>query len=187
VLKYEVKDGSIIDGLSALSRSPNLALHLGIEEALRERLATPEDRSVKISLSIEKKTVQDILNTLCDADPRYTWSMDASTINIYPRARVHDATDLLNFQIERIQLGEIPDPDQALTPLSNLFPGEQVGYTQIGLGDFRYAVPWTVTFEHLTVRQFINRIAEHVGPHTSWIWQGGKDSRMFTFLKGGFH
>ena len=44
-----------------------------------------------------------------------------------------------------------------------------------------------LVFEHLTVRQFINRMAERMGTQTSWVWQGGKDERMLTFLKGGFH
>jgi hypothetical protein len=26
-----------------------------------------------------------------------------------------------------------------------------------------------------------------MGPRTSWVWQGGQNERMFTFLKGGFH
>jgi hypothetical protein len=26
-----------------------------------------------------------------------------------------------------------------------------------------------------------------MGPRTSWVWEGGKNERMFTFLKGGFH
>jgi hypothetical protein len=43
-----------------------------------------------------------------------------------------------------------------------------------------------VSFEHLAVRQFVNRLAEHMGSQSSWIWQGGRDERMFTFQKGGF-
>jgi hypothetical protein len=93
----------------------------------------------------------------------------------------------LNLRIDKIIVNGIPDPDQALTPLSKLFPEQQVGYAGSGLGENTYAEPWTAVFDHLTVRQFIDRIAEHMGPRTSWVWQGGKNERMFTFLKGGFH
>ena len=119
--------------------------------------------------------MRNILNALCAADPRYAWSIEGATIDIYPKNQIGDKADFLNFQIERIRLEEVPDPDQALTPLDKIFPGI-VGYMQIG-GDNRYAEPWTITFEHLTVRQFANRIAEHMGSNTSWTWQGGKTGR----------
>jgi len=186
VPRYELTDGSLVDGLAELSRIRTLRLHLGIEEILRERLQGPSDRSVRFSLVLEHKSVRDILNTLCGWDARYTWSTDGASINVYPWARTYDRTDLLNFEIERIELRGIPDPYQALTPLVKLFPEEPIGYMQSG-GDSSYQSPWTVTFEHLTVRQLANRIAEHMGQRTAWIWQGGKDCRMFTFLRGGFH
>jgi len=130
--------------------------------------------------------VRDIVDTLCQFDSRYTWSSDGSSINVYARAVVADPTYFLNREFEKLSLKDIPDPGQALTPLAKQFPNEQIGYVQIG-GDNRYAQPWTVDFEHLTIRQFMNRIAEHAGSQTVWIWRGGKDSRMFTFLKGGFY
>lgn len=182
---YELTNGSIVDGLAELSHNRSVQLHLGIEEILRERLQSPLDRSVRFSVVLEHKSVRDILNALCAYDARYTWSTDGQTINVYPQARVSDSTDLLNFRIERIELAEIPDPDQALTPLSKLFPGEEIGYMQLG-GEAAYDAPWTVTFENLTARQFMNRIAEHIGPRTIWRWQGGKDARVFGFARGGF-
>jgi hypothetical protein len=186
VQRFDLANGSLIDGLAELSQDRSVQLHLGIEEMLRGRLQSPRDRSAKFSLHLEHRTVRDILNALCDSDPRYLWSMDGSSINVYPRSRAEDKTDLLNFPVERIELSGIPDPDEALTPLSKLFPNEQVGYMQIG-GSNEYDAPWTVTFEHLTVRQLMNRITEHIGPRAMWSWQGGKDGRLFTFLRGGFH
>jgi hypothetical protein len=185
VAHYEFTNGSIIDGLAELSQNRSVQLHLGIEEILRERLQSPLDRSVRFSVVLEHKSVRDLLNALCSYDARYTWSTDGQTINVYPQARVSDPTDLLNFHIERIELAEVPDPDQALTPLSKLFPGEEIGYMQLG-GEAAYDAPWTATFENLTVRQFMNRIAEHIGPRTVWSWQGGKDARVFSFGRGGF-
>jgi hypothetical protein len=92
----------------------------------------------------------------------------------------------LNLRIPRIAVNGIVNPDQALTPLSKLFPQQQVGYFGPGLGDNTYAKAWTTALENLTVRQFINRIAEHMGPQTVWVWEGGEGERMFTFFKGGF-
>jgi len=185
VTDYDFADGALLDGVAELSGTPNLQMHLGVEEILRARLATPRDRTVRFALHLEHKKVRDILDALCQNDPRYTWAADGSTINIYPKAHTTDSSYFLNFMIERIRLTNVPDPDQALTPLSELFPGV-VGYMQTG-GDNTYEAPWTVTFGHLTVRQFANRIAEHAGSQTSWVWQGGKDAQVFTFVRGGFH
>jgi hypothetical protein len=160
-------------------------VHLGIEEILREKSATPRDHSPRLSLHLHRPSLNDVLVALCNVDPRYTWSKDGATINVYPKSRASDPADFLNSQIERIRVADVPDPGQALTPLSQLFPGV-VGYMQTG-GDITYAAPWTATFERLSVRQFINRIAEHMGPSGSWFWQGGRDAQFFTFVRGGFN
>ena len=127
--------------------------------------------------------MREILDALCESDARYVWSSDSLSINVYPKASVGNATYLPNHELERISLNNITDPDQALTPLSKLMPNEQVGY--MGFGDIQYERPWTVTFEHITVRRMINRLAEHLGPQSLWIWQGSRSERMFTFLKWG--
>ena len=184
---FELKNGALIDGLSELSRNLEVHLHLGIEEALRERFDSPRDRSVHFSVHLEKKSVREILDALCQADTRYSWKADGLTIELYPRTRLGDKTDLLNFQIPHIQLGGTTDADQAIAPLLELFPWEPIGYMQVGLGEYDYDAPWTTTFDDLTVRQFIDRVSEHMGPDTVWLWQGGKDGRLFTFLKGGFY
>lgn len=187
VHRFDVADAILRDGLSEL-RSKNIeGLHLGFEEIIRSNIHdNPKGLSSHFSLHLEDKTVGEIINLLCKSDSRYTWSEYAASINIYPRITSEDPGYLLNLRIDRLVVDGIPDPDQGLTPLSKLFPGQQVGYFGPGLGDNTYAKPWTATFEHLTVRQFVDRIAEHMGPRTSWIWQGGKDERMFTFVKGSF-
>jgi hypothetical protein len=128
--------------------------------------------------------VGEILDALCTSDTRYAWSIDGLSINIYPTGE--GPGYLPNLKLGRISLKTAPDPDQALTPLSRLLPNEQIGYFGPGLGDNQYAQPWTVAFEHVTVRQFANRLAEHMGARTSWVWAGGSDERMFTFVKGAF-
>lgn len=187
VVHFEVSDAILRDGLSKLSLANVEGLHLGFEEIIRDRIQDdPSAASPHFSLRLEGRTVREILDALCKSDPRYTWSEDEDSINVYPRASKDDSSYLFNLKIDRIAVSDIPDPDQGLTPLSILFPEQQVGYFGAGLGDNRYAKPWTSSFERLTVRQFINRIAEHMGPQTSWVWQGGRNERMFTFLKGGF-
>lgn len=188
VNRFDVTDAILREGLSVLSLKQVPGLHLGFEEIIRERIQDdPRSLTSHFSLHVQNKTVREILAALCDADRRYTWSEDASSVNVYPRQANADRSYLLNLRIRHIVVTETPDADQAVTALSGLFPGQQIGYFPPGLGDNSYSSPWTATFEDLSVRQFINRIAEHMGPQTSWVWEGGRGERGFIFLKGGFN
>lgn len=84
--------------------------------------------------------MREILVALCQSDVRYTWSVDAASINVYPRAIFKDPSYLLNLQIDQIVLEDITDPDQALTQLSEQIPAQQIGYMQLG-GDNPYSRP----------------------------------------------
>lgn len=183
--RFEVKNGILRDGIAELSSNVGEGLHIGVEEIPRGNIRqNPRTNTVHFSVRLENKTVRDVLNALCDSDPRYTWSEDGASINVYPKSEATDRSYFPNLVIDRIVLDAVPDPDQALTPLSKHFPEVQVGCIQMG-GENTYAKPWTVTFERVTVRQFVNRIAEHIGTQTSWLWQGDQRERMFTFLRGG--
>jgi hypothetical protein len=186
VARFDLTDSTLIEGLSNLSSEPIAGLHLGIEEILREKMPDPQDQSVRFSLSLENKTVGDILDTLCQFDSRYTWSTEGPSIDIYPRQIIGNSSYLLNGELEQITLKNILDPYQALTPLARLLPGEQLGYAGVG-GDGSYREPWSVAFTRLTVRQLMNRVSEHIGPRGGWIWGGSNDQRFVFFFKFGFN
>ena len=185
VPEFTLKDAIFVDGVSALSLKARA--HIGLEEIIREKIMDPKDRRIQFSLHLENKSVREILDTLCQSDARYMWSVDGETINIYPRTASGDSSYLFNLALDEVKLDAVTDPDHALIPLARKLRNQQIGYMGVGLGDDEYPSPWTTSFENLSVRQFTNRIAEHMGEHTSWIWQGGRDERMFTFLKGGFY
>lgn len=186
--RFDVSDAVFRDGISELSLKGVNGLHLGFEEIIRGNIAQdPRALSPHFELHLKEKTVREVLNKLCQADSRYIWSQEGSTVNIYPRVTMGDPSYLFNQHIDRIMVTAAPDADHALSPLFKKFPEQQIGYFGPGLGSDAYSKPWTVAFEDLTVRQFINRVAEHMGDQTSWVWEGGKQERMFTFLKGGFH
>jgi hypothetical protein len=185
VAHFDVTDSTLVEALSKLSLQRVDGLHLGIEEILRQSVFEAPDQSVRFSLNLEDATVGDIVEKLCQFDSRYTWSTDGSMINVYPRQIVEDPAYLLNREIERIALDNTTEPYQALTPLAKLFPTEQIGYAGIGIAA-PYPEPWSAVFERLTVRQLMNRIAEHSGPRGGWIWQGSKDQRFFWFFQFGF-
>lgn len=186
VQRFAVDGTNFAHAVAELSRSSVRGLHLGVEEIIGERYSDPDAEGVRFSLRLENRTVRETLDALCALDSRYTWSADGSSINVYPRATVGDATYLPNLRIERISLKDAADPFAVLGPLLRQHPEQQIGYAQVG-GDPSYAEPWTVTFEHLTVRRLINKVAEHMGPQTSWSWRGIRRERTFSFFKGGYY
>lgn len=184
VRQFKVTDTTMLEAVASLSSELSAELHMGFEEILRAPDST--NKNVRFSIDLQNASVEDILNTLCQFDARYTWSVDGASINIYPRVTADEATYLLNLVIDKIQLTNIPDPDKVFPPLHERLPKEQLAYAQLG-GDISYETPWTTRFEHVTVRQLMNRVAEHLGPRSSWILRGATTERVFTFQRGEFH
>jgi hypothetical protein len=131
---FDLTNATIIDALSKLSDEPIAGLHLGIEEIIQDKSSELPDRSIRFSLSLHDVTVRDIIDTLCKSDRRYTWSVDGSSLNVYPRETVGNPSYLLNRELDSIALKNINGPSDALTPLMKLVPGEQLGYAGIGMG-----------------------------------------------------
>jgi hypothetical protein len=185
VERFALTDATLIEGLSKLSEQQVPSLHLGIEEILSESFSNPAS-IVRFSLNLENATVRELLDQLCQHDNRYAWSTDGLSINVYARENIDNPLFFLNRKLHRITLHDIPNTNQALTPLAKLLPKEQIGYSGVG-GDPSYLEPWTITFEHVTVRQLMNRVSEHMGPRSTWILSGTRNERMFFFTKGSFH
>ena len=185
VAQFDVEDATIIDALSKLSSEPISGLHLGVEEIIRDKASEPTDGTVRFSLSLHDVTVRDIMDALCNSDRRYIWSMDGSTLNIYPRESVGKSSYLLNRELDSIALKNINGPSDALTSLMKLLPDEQLGYAGIGVNN-DYQEPWSTAFSNLTVRQLMNRLSEHYGPRGGWIWSGSRGQRFFAYFERGF-
>jgi hypothetical protein len=188
VAQFDLTDATIIDALSKLSNEPISGLHLGIEEIIQNKTASePKDRSVRFSLSLHGVTVRDIIDTLCKSDRRYMWSVDGSTVNVYPRETVGKSSYLLNRELDSIVLKNINGPSDALTSLMKLLPGEQLGYAGVGGVNNDYPEPWSSVFSNVTVRQLMNRLSEHNGPRGGWIWSGFSGQRFFAYFERGFN
>jgi hypothetical protein len=180
---FQIADGTFLDGVAKLTRT--VPANFGIEEILKAKYADPQIDNPRFSLDLRHATIASILNAMSQHDYRYTWAVDGSTINVYPRATVGDAGYLMNRSLKRATLNDVPNPDKALFALDRLLPPprEQFGYVQSG-GDNSYDKPWTASFGDLTVREFVNRITEHLGPSTAWVLQGSQQERLFSFLRG---
>jgi hypothetical protein len=187
VAQFDVTDTTIIDALSKLSYESIAGLHLGIEEIIRDTASEPTDRNVRFSLSLHDATVRDIIEALCKSDRRYMWSVDGSTVNVYPRETVGKSSYLLNRELDSIVLKNINGPSDALTSLMKLLPGEQLGYAGVGGVNNDYPEPWSSVFNNVTVRQLMNRLSEHNGPRGGWIWSGFSGQRFFAYFERGFN
>jgi hypothetical protein len=143
IAHLDVTNAILRDGISELSLSNIEGLHLGFEEIIRGNIQDdPRALSTRFSLHLQDKSVREILEALCQADERYTWSEDETSINVFPRAAKSDPSYLLNLRIDNSAVSDIPDPNQGLTPLSKRFPEQQVGYYGGG-GEDSYAERWT--------------------------------------------
>src|ERR1700687_513 len=147
VAHFDLTDAALIDALSKLSNEPIAGLHLGIEEIIQDKFPERTDRSVRFSLSLHDVTVRDIIDTLCKSDGRYPWSVEGSSVNVYPSETVGNSSYLLNCELDSIALKNIKSPSDGLTTLMKLLPGEQLGYRGIGIGiNNDYPEPWNAVF-----------------------------------------
>jgi len=183
VPEFEVRDQSLLDALWNIARGP-IPFSFGFEKVLKKNLADPDIPDPRFSLHLRDKTVREILDALCQADPRFTWSMDGSTANVFPRAIVNDPTYFLNRKLQNFGLKNATDVENGLLATVQQLPPpvEQIAEAQIGGGDPYPPAPWTVTYYNLTVRQVMNRLALHGGPCGIWIFGGAADFRAFGFF-----
>jgi hypothetical protein len=183
VSEFELQNQTLADGLWKLAGAP-APFAFGLEKVLKKRLADPEMQDPSFSLQLRNKTVREILDALCQADSRFTWSVDGATINVFPRAVVNDPTYLLNRKLAKFELRNASDAQDGLLAIVHQLPPpiEQVANAQVGGADPYPPEPWTVSLENVTVRQVINRLAAHGGPSGIWIFGGANDFRSFGFF-----
>ena len=183
VPQFELHNQTLLDGLWKLARIP-VPFGFGFEGVLKRDSTTPEIKDTQFSLQVKDKSAREVLNVLCEADSRYTWSTDGATVNVFPKDVVNDPSYLLNRKLQRFELKNATDVDDGLLAISRQLgpPGEQVAHMQMSGEDPYPPEPWTVTYQNLTVRQIVNRLAEHGGPCGTWTFGGSNDFRRFAFF-----
>ena len=131
--------------------------------------------------------MREIIEKLRKSDRRYMWSVDGSTVSLYPSKTVGSSSYLLGRELDSIALKNMHQPSDVLTSLMTRLPDEQLGVSEIGTGmDTPYPQPWSVVFRNVTVRQLMNRVSEHSGPRAGWIWSGSKGQRFFAYFDHSF-
>jgi hypothetical protein len=183
VPEFDVHDLSLLNALWKLAGGP-APFGFGFEKVLKNRLSDPNIPDPHFSLRMRGKSAREILDALCRADSRYTWSSDGTAVDIFPKNVVSDPSYLLNRKLETLELHNVTDVQGGLLAITRELPPpfEQVAIAQIGGADPYPAQPWTITFHNLTVRKAINRLAAHGGSCGTWIFGGAKDFRSFGFF-----
>jgi len=183
VAEFELQNLTLVDGLWKLARGP-APFGFGFEKVLKERLSDPDIPDPLLRLQLKDKSVREIIDALCQADARYTWSIDGTTVDFFPRAVISDPSYLLNRRLAKFELKDATDVQDGLLAIVRQLPPpvEQIAQAQVGGGDPYPPEPWTVTFENLTVRQLVNRLAAHGGQCAVWIFGGARDFRAFGFF-----
>lgn len=187
VADFSLLNQTIFDGVSELN-SEAVPFSFGFERLLKAKFNDPAIPDPNITLMLRNATVKEILDALCKADERYTWSVDGSTINVYPRRTIDDSSYFLNRRLGKLEIQNITDIQQGLLAIAQQLPPpkEQIAHAQMG-GDSSYPPePWTATFENLTVRQAANRLTGHMGAHSAWLFSGSQEFRAFSFFRLGF-
>lgn len=183
VPEFEMTGENLLDGLRKLAHSPE-PFGFGFEIPLKRRFADPDLADRRFDLRLQNKTIREILDALCEADPRYTWSTDEGTVNVFPRAIINDDQYLLNLKLDKLELKNATNVDDGLFAIAHQLPPpfEQVAHMQLN-GDDRYPPePWTVAYQNLTVRQVVNRLAAHGDACSQWTFGGAMDFRAFAFF-----
>jgi hypothetical protein len=183
VADFQIKNQTLLDALWQLARGP-VPFGFGFEKVLKQQLSDPEIVDPGLNLQLKEKSVREILDALCQADPRFTWSADGSTVNVFPRATIKDSSYLLNRRLPTFALTNATDAQNGLLAIARQLPppAEQIAQAQVGGDDPYPPEPWTITLRDISVREAVNRIAAHGGPCAVWIFGGAKDFRSFGFF-----
>jgi hypothetical protein len=183
---FKLENETLQQGFQKLA-SGQVPYAYGFENVLKPKFNDPRIPDPLFSLQMDDRTIQEILDALCGGDPRYMWSIDEGTINVYPRATVGDPLYLPNRSLKVLRFEGITQIVQGLFAIAQQLPPpeEQVAHVQTGGGAGEYPPgPWTAVFYNVTVRQALNRLSAHIGPHGSWILYGSKEFREFAFYEG---
>jgi hypothetical protein len=180
VPSIQLTDQSIVDGVASLSRSTNIAY--SVEFPLGPTISTAAPPLKLITAAIPQASVRQMLDELCNLDPTFTWMRRGNDANILPRDLANDPRYLLNRSLESVRLSEVQSAQQAVVSMVDQLSGprEQIAILQSGVA-LNFAQPWTERLHNITVREFLDEVARHLGPTYGWQFGGATDFRVITF------
>lgn len=181
----ELKDETLGDALGRLNQM--LDISMSVEGILPEEGTVP---NAKFTASVENRTLAEVLNWLCALDSRYTWIRDGNSVNLFPRASSNDPSYFFNRVLPKLSFQHLRRADDAAVALVHQLGDPNENLIVLGTGVTEgFAEPWTASFNNITVRQALNRIAQQLGPTYGWQIGGTTKARLivFHYKLGGQH
>lgn len=178
IVDLKLDGQTVFDGLAKLNESTNLGY--SVERELTSRKSPRLASEVRLNAQLNRVTVRDALNWLCQHDPRYTWSSDGQMVNFYPRSVENDPNYPLNLKISPFRMLGVNSASAAVLEVSKRAePPQQLAVLQ--LGDDSLRLPKPLSFQDMTLRQALNLIAESMGNSHGWQFSGTTEFRYMVF------
>ena len=165
--------------LVAVARLNSVTSDLGFAiELIQGTLTSGQPPDPKFNAEIQEATLAETLDFLCKLDPRYTWSQDETTINIYPRSTLNDPAYFFNRRVTVIEFHEVRNADDTLSKIvAPVSSPKETFLTWQSVRD--YSKPWSAKFTDVTVREALNRVVRHLSPTEGWMVFGNPENLVF--------
>jgi len=167
---FESRDEPIDQILGRLSKSYNVPI--GLEKIAPKAAASSEER--RISVKIEKGTVQDVLDAVIRADPRYQWKEVAGVINVLPRKARNPILEIpvRSFQISNANWMDVRQAIQMTAEIKGGFERmglkERSAITVVGSGNNNLP-KFSLDLRDTTLRGILNEILKVKG-YSFWVF-----------------
>jgi hypothetical protein len=177
VAVLELKDDTLGNALGRVNQTFDISI--SIEGVLPEEgiIANP-----KFSVNIENRTIAEVLDQLCRLDTRYVWTRDGNNVNLFPKASLNDRNYFFDRVLPELDFRDLRELSDAIVAIDHQADDPRGGVILMGIGQTHgFADPWTQSFNNLTVRQALNRIARRLGPTYGWQIGGTNKARLIVF------
>jgi len=99
-----------------------------------------------------------------------------------PREKLNDPKYIFNRRLSKLTFADSASADDTLRTIFQ--PVSDDGESVIQLSAIgKFPKPWSATFESITVRDALNRVAENLGPGHGWMATGNEKTRLISFYE----
>jgi hypothetical protein len=115
----KVDNGDMEEALRLLRQKDPYRILIGFEEVPHRE----GEKGKNISVELTDATVVEILDRLCEADPRYTYEVVSDAlINVFPRGAKSDPNNLLNMIVRDFEVNEYMLPHNLIIRIGEWAP-----------------------------------------------------------------
>lgn len=184
VPSVDLSKQTVIDGVALLSQT-TAHVAFAIEFPLGQTISASAPPLRTFDATIAADTLTGALNSLCNLDSTFSWQPIGHTVNVFPSALTKDSSYLFNKEIDSLEIKAVADAQEAIFAVVAQVPvqKQQIAVLQAG-PSLRFAKPWTVSYNNISVREAFDKIAEQLGPTYGWQFSGAADFRVIRFHQG---